>query len=304
MHNFDDIASRPLNPLDNLICFAEKVDGKWHQSLEWMEKLIAYAQGAFCKVQSQLSPNSSFKISFDSSSEECLNYTLCSISRNSLRITDAVLCLLLSGHPDAALGLTRTLFEYFVDSYLVSLDKTGKCAWRYIVYDNGHYWEKIVKINSKNDNCNEEVKAAIKNLAKLKELLGVDKFKSSNQWAEMPDGCRLNSMDEKIEYIANHGVGVKHIDFLKGVWLRSNKWAHGSSVASHNSLGTPGSLSRSYIGLEDPIEEASQLLVLVLSVYFEFAVSKDIITDEIYSFMNQLQGIQQCITQSLAEHSE
>lgn len=301
----DNIASRPLEPLKNLIQFAEKVDGKWHESLEWMEKLIAYAQGVFRDVESQVLSNLSSGIWPNISSEEYLNGTLRSISRSSLRTTDAILCLLQTGHPDVALGLTRTLFEYFIDSYLISLDLNGHRARQYIIYDRGHYLEKFVKINQNNENYKKEVKVAMEELKELRKLFKLDSFGNYNQWTKIPGGRHLNSMDEKIKHISKHGIGTDSIDFLQTLWLGANKWAHGSPMASHNPLGTDKTLDKSCTGLDGPMEEASHLLVLVLSVYFKFAKDVNGITGELYNnSMNNLQGIQRSITQSLAKHSE
>lgn len=272
--------SNTRNALSNssgssLIVDIQEIDKKWHQSLELMTRLVKEAQDAFCNTDEEIS-------CFLHEEQEpgfSLYKVISTMTGHSIRIMDAVLSLLQCGHPDAALGCVRTLFELYIDATLISLDSTRQRAKQYEDYDLGNFLEKIIKETGGNDYYKEK-------LSNLKEMYNKKNFKNIESWTQIPgdDGCPKGprGMDEKIDYVAKH-TSIDSLVSLKSTWNGLNKWAHMTPLVSQNLLGfqgvqaclreeeRPGLLGKSTIGLNVPMHEGSTFLILMLIEYFNLA---------------------------------
>ena len=257
MPNIDEVLAKPINALDRLTVFAKKVDTKWHEPLELKEKLLACAEAFLKNTHNEVSDV------FDKMPEnkKYIYNVLLMISANSLRMTDAVLSLVQVGHPDAALAITRTLFEACVDAVLIKLDATGQRAKQYIEYDWADMQKRLITTDD--------------------QIVSQSQNRGSSHWTKIPDDPNLKLMKDKLDYIKlKLALNEGSVNFLKNVWTILNKWAHMSPIASGHLLCTRGSenygnltyvLGKSCIGLNAPMTDTGFILILTLKSYFEFS---------------------------------
>ena len=257
MPNIDEVLAKPMNTLEHLITSAKDVDSKWHELFELKEKFLACAGNFLHNTRNEVS-NVFDKI--PENKKHVYNVILM-ISANSLRMTDAVLSLAQVGHPDAALAITRTLFETCIDAILIKLDLTGHRARQYVKYDWIDMQQRLIATGD--------------------QIASQGQNRRSSHWTKIPNEPRLKYMHEKLDHIKPRFIlDESDIDFLKDTWAVLNKWAHMSPVASGHLLCTHGSrnygrlthvVGKSCTGLNVPITNSGHILRLTMETYLDFS---------------------------------